>query len=94
MYYRKFLPLELGHSNVILGIEWLAKLGTISSNWTQLMQFNWKKSKVMLRSDPSLERSLVTLKSIMKDIRKVGGGVLIDLASMNRIIVPKNLRCP
>lgn len=44
-----FLPLELGHSDVILGIEWLAKLGTISTNWkTPLMQFSWNGSKVIL----------------------------------------------
>ena len=35
-----FLPLELGHTYVILGIEWLAKLGTISTNWKNpLMSF-------------------------------------------------------
>lgn len=28
-----FLPLQLGHADVILGNEWLAKLGTISTNW-------------------------------------------------------------
>lgn len=27
-----FLPLSLGNSNLILGIEWLEKLGTVSSN--------------------------------------------------------------
>lgn len=26
------LPLELGHADVILGVKWLAKLGTISTN--------------------------------------------------------------
>lgn len=41
-----FLPLELGHSDVILGIEWLAKLGTIAINWkTPMMQFQWNGCK-------------------------------------------------
>lgn len=76
-----FLPLELGHADIILGIEWLANLGTISTNWkTPLMQFLWKGSKVILRGDPSLERSRVTLKSMMKVIKKVQGGLLIELA--------------
>lgn len=56
-----FLPLELGHSDVILGIEWLAKLGTIATNWkTPMMQFQWQVSKVILKGDPALERSLIT----------------------------------
>lgn len=39
----QFLPLELGHSNIILDIKWLAKLGTIAMNWKVLMmQFHWK----------------------------------------------------
>ena len=38
-----FLPLGLGHSDIILGLEWLAKLGTIATNWKiPLMQFSWK----------------------------------------------------
>lgn len=80
-----FLPLELGHSDVILGIEWLAKLGTISTNWkTPMMQFNWNGSKIISKGDPSLERSLVTLKSIMQEIRQLKGGVLIELNSIEQ----------
>lgn len=80
-----FLPLELGHSDIILGVEWLAKLGTVSTNWkTPLMQFNWHGSKVILRGDPSLERSLVTLKSMMKVIRKSKGGILVELRSVQK----------
>lgn len=66
-----FLPLELRHSDLILGVEWLAKLGMVSTNWkVPLMQFTWQGSKVILKGDPSLERSLVTLKSMMKVIKK------------------------
>lgn len=28
-----FLPLSLGNSDIILGVQWLEKLGTISTNW-------------------------------------------------------------
>ena len=38
-----FLSLELGHVDVILGLEWLAKLGTIATNWKiPMMQFSWQ----------------------------------------------------
>lgn len=78
-----YLPLELGHSDVILGIEWLSKLSNISTNWkTPLMQFMWNGSKVILRGDPKLERSMVTLKSMMKVIKKSKGGILVELTSM------------
>lgn len=80
-----FLPLELGHSDIILGVEWLAKLGMVTTNWkVLLMQFTWQGSKVILRGDPSLERTLVTLKSMMKVIRKKKGGVLIEVMSVKK----------
>ena len=41
------LPLELRHSNIILDIKLLAKLGTIATNQnTPMIQFNWQESKV------------------------------------------------
>lgn len=75
-----FFPLELGNSDVILGIQWLEKLGTISTNWKmQVLQFQWKGAKVILKGDPSLGRSKVSLKSMMKIIRKEQGGILVEL---------------
>ena len=93
-----FLPLELGHSNVILVIEWLAKLGTIGNNWkTPMMQFQWKGNKVLLRGDASLERSLITLKSMMKTIKKTRGGGLVELMKIegtkevNKVSIPSGV---
>lgn len=74
-----FFPLELGNSDVILGIQWLEKLGTVSTNWmSQVMQFQWNGAKVILKGDPGLGRSKVSLKSMMKIIRKEQGGILVE----------------
>lgn len=35
-----FLPLKLGTSDIILGVQWLEKLGSMVTNWkSQVMQF-------------------------------------------------------
>lgn len=36
----------------------------------------------MLKGDPSLEKSRITLKAMMKEIRKEGGGVLVGVCTM------------
>ena len=50
-----FLSLDLGNSDLILGIQWLETLGPVTTNWkTQMMQFTWQGQKIILIGDPSL----------------------------------------
>lgn len=42
-----FLPLQLGGTDVILGVQWLEKLGAVITNWkTQVMKFQWGVTSV------------------------------------------------
>lgn len=55
-----FLPLKLGNSDLILGVQWLEKLGPVVTNWkSQVMKFQLGGSTVTLQGDPSLIPSLV-----------------------------------
>lgn len=52
-----FYPMELGNSDIILGIQWLETLGSVGTNWkTQTMKFWQGDSEVVLQGDPSLGR--------------------------------------
>lgn len=46
------------------------------------MQFNSERRSIILRGDPSLARSKISLKAIFKMIRKEGGGMLIELNAL------------
>ncbi|XP_052203652.1 uncharacterized protein LOC127808947 [Diospyros lotus] len=78
-----FLPLELGSSNVILGMKWLATLGETQVDWGSLiMRFKVGDTAITLHGDPSLSKTLVTMKSMMKAFRKGGEGVLLELGCL------------
>lgn len=69
MVVEDFLPLTLGNSDIILGVQWLEKLGAVTTNWkTQVMTFNVDNKLVTLKGDPSLARSRVSLKTIIRSI--------------------------
>lgn len=75
-----FLPLDLGNPDLILGIQWLSKLGTMTNNWrTQVLKFKRGQESVVLKGDPSLGRTLISLKAMVRTIRKEGGGYLVEL---------------
>lgn len=74
-----FLPLELGNSDLVLGIQWLEKLGEVTMNWkSQSMSFIPKGKRVKLEGDPALGRTRVSLKAMIKAFRREGGGLLVE----------------
>lgn len=62
-----FLPLELGNSDMILGIKWLETLGVMTVNWKNLsMKFTLGDRQVSLKGDPGLNRTLMSLKALQR----------------------------
>nr|XP_043616078.1 uncharacterized protein LOC122587997 [Erigeron canadensis] len=78
-----FLPLELGGTDVILGMKWLETLGEMTVNWKELtMEFYEGDRRVFLKGDPSLCRTLVSLKSIIRSLQHVKNGYFVELKQM------------
>lgn len=82
-----FLPLELGSADVILGVQWLEKLGVVKNNWkTQLMEFEVDGEAVILKGDPTLIRAKVSLKAMLRMLKKTGTSFWVEC---NRMEVDK-----
>lgn len=60
-----FLPLSLGTSDIILGIQWLGQFGTVTTNWRSL-----RGKMVTLVGDPTLVKSQISVKAMLRTIRK------------------------
>ncbi|XP_024026844.1 uncharacterized protein LOC112093161 [Morus notabilis] len=75
-----FLPLELGSSDLILGVQWLETLGVMMVNWkTLLMKFSLGGCSVSLKGDPGLNKVSVTLKAPMRALKHDGQGIWVEL---------------
>ena len=78
-----FLPLQLGSSDVILGVAWLEKLGMVLTDWKkQIMKFEVKGEPVTLTGDPSLIHAQVSLKVMKKMLRQNSSGFLVECNAM------------
>ncbi|XP_057251720.1 uncharacterized protein LOC104883522 isoform X2 [Beta vulgaris subsp. vulgaris] len=74
-----YLPLHLGNSDVILGIQWLEKLGTMVTNWrTQTLQYKDGSHTITLQGNPALSRSGVSLKAMFRTLKKEGSGYWVE----------------
>lgn len=59
-----FLPLELGGIDVVLGVQWLERLGPVEVKWKCLtMKFKMGKSVIVLKGDLRLNKIGVSLKA-------------------------------
>ncbi|GJT58344.1 putative mitochondrial protein [Tanacetum coccineum] len=82
----ELFPFELGSTYVILGIKWLQTLGDMVVNWKELtMSFNMDGDRILIKGDPSLNRSLVSLKSILRSLKLEKNGFLVELKCLGEL---------
>lgn len=67
---QEFFPFDLGRANVMLGITWLSSLRDVYANWRNLtMKFEIDGKRVVLQEDPSLIKSMVSLRAMLHSIQ-------------------------
>ena len=89
---KDFIPISLGSTNVILGIQCLETLGVTFVNWkTQLLKFRLGSSTVSIKGDPPLGKTLISLKAMLQTIRHEGHGVYVELNHLDADHATKQL---
>ncbi|CAH9070767.1 unnamed protein product [Cuscuta europaea] len=73
-----FYLLELGGTDLVLGIEWLASLGEVQVNFSDL-SIKWKEKgkDKMLKGGLELNRTKASWKSVLQTLQQEGEGYLI-----------------
>ncbi|KAA0049931.1 Ty3/gypsy retrotransposon protein [Cucumis melo var. makuwa] len=75
----EFLPLELGGVDVVLGMQWLHSLGITIVDWKNLtLTFSSEGKQISIKGDPSLTKSRISLKSMIKTWVEQDEGFLIE----------------
>lgn len=78
-----FLALRLGSADVILGLKWLRTLGKTEHDWKkQIMTFNIGNKSIVLTGEPTLGRSLISLRALGKKLAKEQQGILVELCNI------------
>lgn len=81
-----FLPLSLGTSDVILGIQWLEQLGEVTTNWkSQRMQFQLGGKPMTLIGDPTLVKTQISLKAMIRTLKKEKQGYWVEVNRMEAV---------
>ncbi|XP_044476613.1 uncharacterized protein LOC123204119 [Mangifera indica] len=85
-FLHDYFVFPLGNVDVILGVDWLATLGVIKSNWQDLtMVFHWEGRKITLQGDPSLVTQETSLKAVSKSLKMGTHCYWIQLAASENI---------
>ncbi|PHT74656.1 hypothetical protein T459_21933 [Capsicum annuum] len=82
---QQYFLFELKGTDLVLGMEWLVTLGEMRVNWKlQIMKFNDAGRSVFLRGDPAMVRTVVSLKSMTKLLKKRNQGFFVELNQVTR----------
>lgn len=76
---QKFFMMELGGTEMVLGMDWLASLGDIKANFGQLT-IGWKEGnhRCMIKGDPSLCKDQASWKAMVKALHDDGEGFVVQ----------------
>ena len=85
-----FLPFSLGSTDMILGMQWLGTLDTMEVNWRYLiMKFSMGETLMTSKGDHSSCKSGVSLKTMMKEVKQQGQGVIVESGCLHSEISEK-----
>lgn len=74
-----FLPLGLGGTNMVLGMQWLCSLGSMKVNWKLLtMRFRLGEKVFILKGILDLTKQGLSLRAMVKALHKEGQGILVE----------------
>ncbi|CAJ2679805.1 unnamed protein product [Trifolium pratense] len=77
-FQQHFFIMELGGSEMVLGMDWLASLGNIEANFGNLcLKWEVQGNKYMIQGDPSMCSSQVNCRTLLKAISKEGMGFYV-----------------
>lgn len=80
---QNFFMMELGGTEMVLGMDWLASLGNIEANFKQLViKWNEGGQKVSIRGDPSLCKDQASWKAMIKAIQDEGEAFMLQFHQM------------
>lgn len=70
---QSFHVFDMGGNDMVMGVEWLRSLGEVKINWDELtMKFVIGNEERQIRGDPSLVKTLASLNTMTKSLRKGG----------------------
>lgn len=71
--------MEMGSSEIILGMKWLSTIGETKNDWKNLtMVLNVNRKKMVLKGNPNLQKSKISLRSMSTQVAQIGEWLLIE----------------
>lgn len=90
-----FLPLELGISDIILGVQWLDTLGEMRVNWKLQQMKVWLDERwILIQGEFDLHSANVSLKSLWKAIGKEGEGMIVEFGGLQKDEIALSVQLP
>lgn len=82
-----YLPLELRSIDVILGMQWLRTLRVVTVDWKSLtLTIDDGDSKVIIKGDPTLTKTEMSLKRLQKTWNKHDEGFLVEMTAITALL--------